>query len=1155
MKNFMCLTNTIKSRIQKRDESAENDHRGDGDQSVNCQLPGRVCIDPPRSVSPSRRGLVGKQKAAAAGRVVRTRLLDNRCGCVCSCSAADAGCDCVCNCSSSGGGVWGGPPSRGRRHSFSGKNSNSNRRSTKNYNNSSGKGGNKSSEVVMEAAAPSSRLEERSRSCGALPQWWENAPQPPPPPPPAFGKDDGDAVKVVVRMRPPNEMELSQAAASALEGGDFDDDNSTCCVRQLSDESLCIVTPPDRMQFSYDYVAGPSVSQEAVFGYAGKSVVENCLSGYNSCIFAYGQTGSGKTYTMLGDIPEGADAVVASAGLIPRVFQYLLGRISQIEGSNSSVKYLCRCSLLEIYNERITDLLTQKSSLQIREDTERGVYVKGLTLEDVFTVEDALSLLRRGSINRRVGETGMNSKSSRSHCVLTCVIERRSTDHNGLTNTFRSRLNLVDLAGSERQRTSGAAGHRLKEASSINRSLSTLALVIMSLVELQQGKKSKHIPYRDSKLTFLLQDSLGGNSKTVMIANVSPAACNLSETISTLRFAKTAKCVKNRAIVNEDITGDARLLALEIARLKAELSRYRAQLEPEEHRRSAKRDDGLTVSLAEVREPRPSEVDPLALDALRREDAAVKKAALLEAQFVQAQLVIKFKDLEVKRLERLVTLRDGTIRRLEAENSAVATDGEAADLRSEVEMLKEKLAAHPEVAMLSAENKQLKQELAAMRASAAERERAEDENNRLRAKVLELVKEVEEARSGVLPAVEEDSRRAPETPAINIRGVEELKKQLEEEAANVEDAMHCNRILADEILQLENTIDRLREEGAHFSQEKELLAKEAQACAEEARLEIRNVQRELADVNVEKQELENLLTEALQAKHEVEMQCNEVSGRLLEFVHLNDDLRREKRQLEEQVKVLQTQRNDRQVMTTNVDVQTSGDCCNSVQEVAELRNQLREERGKNSTLLREFDNLASQLEHDVQGEIADCKNQLDWLLGELEETQQELDRTKGTLADREMDIDDMQQALTAVACSLEVYKSKCGMLENDLHNQLLSKDELEKTNESLAVELDKLRQEAKITVSKSKVKSSKDIVLHPWLRKARMEHGRSQRLVKSGGVDQDNTYREGSASCHSFSEKNIAVSELSDEQMEAIFREELNRDGSGNESEFGSLCI
>ena len=242
---------------------------------------------------------------------------------------------------------------------------------------------------------------------------------------------------------------------------------------------------------------------------------------------------------------------------------------------------LVRCSYLEIYNEQIMDLLEPGSvNLHIREDIKKGVYVEGLTEEVVSSAQDMIDLTVRGSKNRHVGCTSMNKESSRSHSVLTTIIETKaSKDFGGVWNIKTSRFHIIDLAGSERQKYTNAMGDRLKEAGMINKSLSALGNVINSLVDISEGK-NRHVHYRDSKLTFLLRDSLGGNSKTCIIANVSPALTCLGETVSTLKFAQRAKLIRNKAVINEDSSGTISLLKKEINRLKKELaeSEQRGQL-------------------------------------------------------------------------------------------------------------------------------------------------------------------------------------------------------------------------------------------------------------------------------------------------------------------------------------------------------------------------------------------------------------------------------------------------------------------------------------------------------------------------------------------------------------------------------------------------
>nr|XP_024376844.1 kinesin-like protein KIN-12F isoform X2 [Physcomitrium patens] len=379
---------------------------------------------------------------------------------------------------------------------------------------------------------------------------------------PTFWQDHN--VQVLIRTRPINDSEASQQGHSR-------------CVRQESAHSITWLGQPES-RFTFDHVAGESISQEELFRVAGLPMVENCMAGYNSCMFAYGQTGSGKTHTMLGDISDLDSQPSDNRGMTPRVFESLFAKIREAEElqKHENLKFTCRCSFLEIYNEQIGDLLEPSSTnLQMREDANKGVYVEGLVEVEVQSVQDVLHLLLLGAANRRVAATNMNKESSRSHSVFSCIIESQwESDH--MINFRFGRLNLIDLAGSERQRASGAEGERLKEAACINKSLSTLGLVIMVLVDTANGKQ-RHVPYRDSKLTFLLQDSLGGNSKTTIIANISPSSCASLETLSSLKFAQRAKFIQNNAVINEDTAGDVNALRQQIQQLKDELARLRRQ--------------------------------------------------------------------------------------------------------------------------------------------------------------------------------------------------------------------------------------------------------------------------------------------------------------------------------------------------------------------------------------------------------------------------------------------------------------------------------------------------------------------------------------------------------------------------------------------------
>lgn len=302
------------------------------------------------------------------------------------------------------------------------------------------------------------------------------------------------------------------------------------------------------------------------------------LEGYNGTVFAYGQTGCGKSHTMQGpDIPPGiilTSEQIAQRGLISRSFDHIFEAMSVTSG----VRYLPLVSYLEIYNENIRDLLNPSipsSTLVLKEQPNEGVVVQNLSSHAVHSANECAELLTIGTKNRMVGATLMNAGSSRSHSIFIINLEQITTS-NGAPNCGddiatikKGKLNLVDLAGSERQAKTGATGDRLKEATKINLSLSALGNVISALVD----GKSKHIPYRDSKLTRLLQDSLGGNTKTIMIACISPAEFNYDETLSTLRYASRAKNISNKPVINED-PKDAMLreYQAEILQLKSQLA-------------------------------------------------------------------------------------------------------------------------------------------------------------------------------------------------------------------------------------------------------------------------------------------------------------------------------------------------------------------------------------------------------------------------------------------------------------------------------------------------------------------------------------------------------------------------------------------------------
>ncbi|KAI3804977.1 hypothetical protein L1987_26916 [Smallanthus sonchifolius] len=612
---------------------------------------------------------------------------------------------------------------------------------------------------------------------------------------PSFWMDHN--VQVLIRIRPLNNMELSTHGYNR-------------CLKQESAQCVTFVGHPET-RFTFDHVACETIDQETLFRMAGLPMVENCLLGYNSCIFAYGQTGSGKTHTMLGEINELEVKPSPYRGMTPRMFQFLFARIIAEEESrvDERLTYNCKCSFLEIYNEQITDLLDPSSTnLQLREDVKKGVYVENLTEVEVHTVGDILRLLSRGSANRRVAATNMNRESSRSHCVFTCVIESR-WEKDSTSNLRFARLNLVDLAGSERQKTSGAEGERLKEAANINKSLSTLGHVIMVLVD-GANARTRHIPYRDSRLTFLLQDSLGGNSKTMIIANVSPSICSATETLNTLKFAQRAKLIQNNAVVNEDASGDVMALQHQIHLLKEELAVLKRQnvsrsltfgpkvIEETRQEHENDFDDMLGHENKVMRVsskqcfsftfihyvPQLKSLETSLTGALRREQMSETAIKQLEAEIEQLNRLVRQREDDNKCTKMMLKFREDKIQRMESVLAGtMPADSYLLEennmLTEEIQMLRAKVDRNPEVTRFALENIRLLEQLRRFQDFYEEGEREM------------LLTEVSELRNQLVLALDENSKQDDHMQKQNAkfcREIEDLRALLESQKS----AVHAN---------------------------------------------------------------------------------------------------------------------------------------------------------------------------------------------------------------------------------------------------------------------------------------------------------------------------------------------------------------------------
>lgn len=365
-----------------------------------------------------------------------------------------------------------------------------------------------------------------------------------------------ECVMVMTRTRPMNKKELDRGCKSVIKHDTKTNQISVCHPDEKDNQK----------SYTFDAVFDETSRQKDVYMKCAYNMVENVAEGYNATVFAYGQTGCGKTHSMMGVLKD-----EEHKGIVPRSFTHIFGIMSKSSGDKDK-KYMVSVSFIEIYNEEIRDQLSEdtKCKKDLRESPDTGVYIVNLNKITVHNVEDMLKWMNMGNDNRSTGETAMNAESSRSHSVFTVYVETMViVEGEDKPSIKAGKLNLVDLAGSERQSKTQAVGDRLKEAKNINLSLSALGNVIAA----QASGKKGHIPYRDSKLTRLLQDSLGGNTKTLMIAALSPADYNYDETLGTLKYANRAKQIKNAPKINED-PKDAKLreFAEEIAKLKKMLA-------------------------------------------------------------------------------------------------------------------------------------------------------------------------------------------------------------------------------------------------------------------------------------------------------------------------------------------------------------------------------------------------------------------------------------------------------------------------------------------------------------------------------------------------------------------------------------------------------
>ncbi|KAF4669487.1 hypothetical protein FOZ61_003991 [Perkinsus olseni] len=501
--------------------------------------------------------------------------------------------------------------------------------------------------------------------------------------------------------------------------------------------------------YSFDGVFGPTSTQEEVFSAVGSQVASACLEGYNGSIYVYGQTGTGKTFTMLGP-PRGRGNDQGLRGLTSRIIESIFHQLKMKQSdSEGTFSYMCTISCVEIYREALTDLFDHTGQqLQLRDDIRKGVYVDGLSEHTVYDNKEAELIVRRALVKRHVGSTVMNDESSRSHCVVMLRVATKLIQAGGVTQTKESRLNLVDLAGSERQpssshgRSSSSSGAesqaRVKEAGAINKSLSVLTSVIYSLSKPRaaSARQSTFTHFRDSKLTFLLRDSLGGNSVTSIIATISPLAANFGETLSTIKFAARAKRIKCQAVLNESLTGTVESLTAELETARRQLAALTAG--QSQLRVSPTIPDGGTGALGTGRGGSPASTEGEGSGARPGEGSSALRRRIISLQILLAGSLARERELEeVKaKQQKWAVYWEETAKSLQAfeeagrsltellakgqagENGGGETEVVVEDREEEIRLLRALVENHPEKArreLLELELQQQVEENAALK--------------------------------------------------------------------------------------------------------------------------------------------------------------------------------------------------------------------------------------------------------------------------------------------------------------------------------------------------------------------------------------------------------------------------------------------------------
>ncbi|XP_074842189.1 kinesin-like protein KIF15 [Carettochelys insculpta] len=848
-------------------------------------------------------------------------------------------------------------------------------------------------------------------------------------------------------------------------------------------------------------------TQESVFSSVAKNIVESCMNGYNGTIFAYGQTGSGKTFTMMGP-SESDDFTHNLRGVIPRSFEYLFFLIErEKEKAGVGKSFLCKCSFIEVYNEQIFDLLDSASAgLFLREHIKKGVFVVGAVEQVLSSAAEAYQVLTMGWRNRRVASTSMNRESSRSHAVFTITVESMEKN-NEMVNIRSSQLNLVDLAGSERQKDTHAEGVRLKEAGNINRSLSCLGQVITALVDVGNGKQ-RHICYRDSKLTFLLRDSLGGNAKTCIIANVHPGSRCFGETLSTLNFAQRAKLIKNKAVINEDTQGNVSQLQAEVKKLREQLAQFTL----------GQSTQGISISRGEENtnymnyffeamlflEKSESEKKTLLEKVAQLEDLCGKKEKFIQSN----KMIVKFREDHIVRLERLHKDAHGNLMPKEQ-------DDLVNELREELRALREQMEQHPRIAKYAMENHSLR-----------------EENKRLRS--LQSVKRAQE---------------------LDAQTIAELEKAFLDASATEKSGGHqlYSTTTATESNSL--TFERVKAQLLHAQSELASSKQEYEEFKELTKKRHLEMESELQSLQKANQHLENILEATKAHKRHALSQLNKMHRETIKNMTTPTKAYQLRSRLVPRV-------SPEILMCNSVDIQSPGEVLDDIfsepvppemneqayeaiaeelrmvqEQLSTLQIKLDEEESKNIKLQQHIDKLehhSAQMQELFSSERSDWNKEKQELLGQihvlkvqLQEAQSKTDILKSEVRDLRIVLQSADKELSDVKLEYNTFREKqekemsqLSMTHMDVQLQLdnvrLEHEKVLEEKSSLQDDYDNLQEVMKFETDqlKQQLEDSKQesealkIELHNHLELLEIEKGHTQKLALQLQEDKENNSKE-----------------------------------------------